>query len=554
MDHWTTACPDWQERIVAKKSLIPQGPLFQNEADAAWAVLRELKIVDAPGSPTMGQSCLPWVKDFSSSIFGAYDAETGRRLISEFFLLISKKNSKSTIAAGIMLTALIRNWRESGEFLILAPTVEIANNSYYPARDMIKHDNELRALFHVQDHIRTITHRVNGATLKVVAADSETVGGKKAIGVLIDELWLFGKRPNAENMLREATGGLASRPEGFTIYLSTQSDEAPAGVFAQKLEYARQVRDGKIIDPRFLPVLYEFPKAMLDAKTHRNKENYYITNPNLGVSVDERFLDHEIQKAEAAGEKSMTGLLAKHFNVQVGLNLQENNWPGAEFWQAQARTDVTFETLMERCEVITAGIDGGGLDDLLGFALAGREKVTGNWLAWTHAWAHPSVLVRRKSEAARFADFKEDRDLTFVERIGTDVTEVADILSRVFVSGKLDKIGVDPHGLGGILDALTAAKIPEDKILGVSQGWKMVGAIKTTERKLAEGTLIHGGQRMMAWCVGNAKIEQHGNAVSITKQSSGTAKIDPLMALFNAITLLALNPKAATNDPSIRWL
>jgi phage terminase large subunit-like protein len=108
----------------------------------------------------------------------------------------------------------------------------------------------------------------------------------------------------------------------------------------------------------------------------------------------------------------------------------------------------------------------------------------------------------------------------------------------------LDKVGVDPHGLGGILDALEAAKVPKDKIIGISQGWKMVGSIKTAERRLAEGELKVCSQDMMAWCVGNAKVEPKGNAIAITKQAAGFAKIDPLMAFFNAVSLLSLNPAA----------
>ena len=157
--------------------------------------------------------------------------------------------------------------------------------------------------------------------MKVVAADAETASGKKASGVLIDELWLFGKRANAEAMLREATGGLASRPEGFVIYLSTQSDQPPAGVFAQTLREFRGIRDGKITDPRSLGVLYEYPPDMLKSEAFRDPDTWHITNPNLGASVDLQYLLDERGKAERAGEASFRGFAAKHLNVEIGIAL-----------------------------------------------------------------------------------------------------------------------------------------------------------------------------------------------------------------------------------------
>ncbi|HHX0910220.1 TPA: terminase large subunit [Pseudomonas aeruginosa] len=544
MPEWTTACPDWAERLIRGDSIIPS-PIFPEMAEQALDVFKQLKIVDAPGSPTFGEACAQWVFDLVASIFGAYDPETGRRLITEWFILIPKKNSKSTIAAGIMMTALILNWRQSAEFSILAPTVEVANNAYAPARDMTQRDDDLDALMHVQTHIKSITHRESGATLKVVAADSNTVGGKKSVGTLVDELWLFGKRHDAENMLREAIGGLASRPEGFVIYLTTQSDEPPAGVFKQKLQYARDVRDGVIVDKRFVPVIFEHPPEMVARKGHLLAENLALVNPNLGYSVDEEFLLREFAKAQQGGEESFRGFLAKHGNVEIGLALRSDRWAGADFWE-DAVEPCTLEQILERCEVIDFGIDGGGLDDLLGAYAIGREKDTAKKLGWGHAWAHPSVLERRKEIAPALQDFAKAGHLTLVNRVGDDVDELADIAEQIHEAGLLDKIGCDPVGLGAILDKLEERGIPNDKIVGVSQGWKLGGAIKTAERWLAEGSFAPAAQPMMAWCVGNARVEPRANSILITKQASGSAKIDPLMALFNAVTLMALNPPAAT--------
>ena len=545
MAAWSTACTDWESRLLDGRSIIP-APIFPDQAAQALAVFKELRVTDLPGKPTFGECSEQWVFDFVAAIFGAYDAETGKQLIREYYLLISKKNTKSTIAAGIMLTAVILCWREEEEHLILAPTKEVADNSFKPAAGMIRADDELSALFQIQDHIRTITHRITRASLKVVAADTDTVSGKKSGRILVDEHWLFGKKANAESMFMEATGGQVSREEGWVIFLTTQSDEPPSGVFKDKLDYYRNVRDGKIVDNKSLGILYEFPESVIKEKGYLNPANFYITNPNIGRSVSAEWLEDKLKKDKEKVDGAFQQFLAKHLNVEIGLNLRSDRWAGADFWEAQSRSVVDLDYLLANSEVITIGIDGGGLDDMLGFAAIGRESETGRWILCNHAWLHPVALERRKQEMARYKDFETDGNLNIIEALPDDVSEVAEMVKRIYDTGLLAGVGLDPEKTHKVMfQALVDIGVDEKIIMGVSQGWKLIGSIIMAERKLAEKKMIHGGTRLMNWCVGNARIEPRGNAALITKQASGNAKIDPLMATFNAVSLMALNP--ATN-------
>jgi phage terminase large subunit-like protein len=217
------------------------------------------------------------------------------------------------------------------------------------------------------------------------------------------------------------------------------------------------------------------------------------------------------------------------------------------------------------------------------FVTAPYESVTMRWLGWGRAYARLSVFRRRKSIASQLLDFVRSGDLWVYDRnrrldaetiaaemerpapppepipepgeaveIAADLAALADLCEAIQTSGKLALVGIDPAGVGLIVEALKTKDIFEEEpnkpapttpLIGVSQGYRLQGAIKTSERMLEDQTLLHADQPILSWSAGNARTELKGNAALITKAASGTAKIDPLMACFVTVALMATNPE-----------
>lgn len=546
------AVPDWPERLAAGRSLIPELPIDQATGARAVAIFDKLRLHDVAGTPALADACGDWFREIVRNFFGALDPVTRERWIRELFLLVPKKNSKTTYGALLMLTALLMNQRPSARFIMTAPVQDVAELAYDAVVGAIGLDPVLQKILHPRDHLKVVVHRQTGAELSILSFDPRVLTGQLTVGVLIDELHVVAKMRKAPSAIRQLRGGMLPFPEAFMAFITTQSEEAPTGVFRSELMKARGIRDGRIVGAETLPVLYEFPeKIQRDAEAWRNPDNWTMVTPNAGRSITIARLRKGYDTAAETGEEELRAWGSQHLNIEIGLALMSDGWAGALHWEACGVEYLSLEDVLERSEVVTVGIDGGGLDDLLGMAVFGRCARSRRWLHWARAWAHPSVMERRKSEVERFNGFRDDGDLVLVRQIGDDVDQVAALARAVLDSGKLDQVGVDPAGLGGILDALvdteTGAGIPEDKVVGISQGWRLTGAIKTVERKLAAGDIEHAGARLMAWCVGNARVVPVGNAINITKAASGTGKIDPLMATFNAADLMARNPAPAVN-------
>jgi phage terminase large subunit-like protein len=548
---WDLSCRDWEERLRAGRSLLPDLPLYDGVASRAVAIFDRLRLPDVTGLPTLGEAAGDWFRDIVRALLGSLDPDTGLRHIRELFALVPKKNAKTTNGAALMLTAALMNRRPRAEFLYVGPTQSISDIGFSQTVGMIEADPDLRKRVRIQDHLRRITIRETGAQLKIKTFDTKVMTGVKPVGVLVDELHELGTMAQGKRVIGQIRGGLLPNPEAFLAFITTQSDMPPRGVFKAELDKARAIRDGKR-SGAMLPVLYEFPKDLIESKGWEDPKVWPMVNPNLDRSVTIARLIEDRDDAKETGEEEFRRWASQHLNIEIGLALMSDRWAGADFWEAAVDGGLDgLASVVERSEVLVAGIDGGGLDDLLGLAVVGREKATRRWLVWTHAWCHPRVLEIRKAEASRLEDLSRAGDLTIIVNLREDIDELADILEGIDQTGKLARVGLDPVGVGAVVDALAERDIGgetdatgEERVVGVSQGYKLTGAIKTAERKLADGTLVHAGQPLMAWCVGNAKVELKGNAVIVTKQASGTAKIDPLMATFDAVTLMSMNPDA----------
>src|SRR5262249_35727175 len=153
-----------------------------------------------------------------------------------------------------------------------------------------------------------------------------------------------------------------------------------------------------------LPILYELPEEMQKKEAWKAQATWGLVNPNLNVSVQESFLADEMLKAARKGAAALALFASQHLNVQVGIGLHTDGWVGANFWLSNVAPLLTLDELLELSEVAVAGIDGGGLDDLLGLAILGRQKGSRTWLLWSHAWAHRCVLELRKEIAPKLLD------------------------------------------------------------------------------------------------------------------------------------------------------
>ncbi|MDY6086612.1 MAG: terminase large subunit [Succiniclasticum sp.] len=243
-------------------------------------------------------------KAYIQALFGFIDRDTGCRQYRESFFLVGRKNGKSTLLAGLALYMLTSDGEGGAEVYSTATKYAQARLLFDEAHNMIKQSPALSK--HFRKRKNDLYYEPTMSKFQPLARNSDTLDGLNASFVIMDELHGVKDR-NLYEVMRQS---MSARRQPLLIMITTAGTVREC-IFDEMYSYAASAADGAIVDPHFLPVLYE-----LDDRSEWTDPDAWIkANPALGAVKKTDDLTQKVERAKQ-NRSELSGVLCKEFNVR----------------------------------------------------------------------------------------------------------------------------------------------------------------------------------------------------------------------------------------------
>lgn len=252
-----------------------------------------------------------WQKAMISVMFGIVDAD-GLRQFREVVAVMGRKNSKSTIAAGVILAMAYDDDEYGADVYCCAPKVDQADIVYDAFWQSVLLDKELKAKTRSRKGDKYIAE--TNSKIQKIPFSARRSDGYNPHLVVCDEIsaWEGDKGLKQYEVMASALG---SREQPMVFSIST-AGYANDGIYDELIKRSTRLLLGDSKETRLLPFLY-----MIDDPTKWDDINELRkSNPNLGVSVPVNFLLDEIAKAEGSLSKK-SEFLCKYCCVKQSSSL-----------------------------------------------------------------------------------------------------------------------------------------------------------------------------------------------------------------------------------------
>jgi phage terminase large subunit-like protein len=246
----------------------------------------------------------PWQQFVVANLFG-WKWNDGSRRFTEAYIELARKNGKSTLGGGIADYMFAADGEYGAEIYSAATKRDQAKKVFEAGKYLLKNSTskKLREMVTFQNYNLHIEEKYS--KFEPLSSDHKRLDGLNPHCVIIDE---FHAHPD-NGVYSVMKSGMGARRQPLLFTITTAGFNRFSPCYNQR-KLVENVLDGVIEQDNLFGMIYT-----LDEDDDWKDEKVWIkANPNMGVSVSEKWLRNEIERADADNTQ-LVPVMTKNLNV-----------------------------------------------------------------------------------------------------------------------------------------------------------------------------------------------------------------------------------------------
>lgn len=467
------------------------------------------------------------------NIYGWVHKDTGYRRFKKAYWQVGRKNAKSQSLACVGTYELMALGEGSSEVYCAATKKDQAKIVWEEAEAMLNACEDLRGKFKVSYGV--IRHPKSGSIFKPLSKED----GKKGDGTnpqcgIVDEYHLH---PTSE-VYDVIDSGMVARTQPLLMIITTAGHEINNPCYRVEYQLVSNILNP---DHPTKPEDYFTMVNELDKGDDIKDESVWIKANPILCSYENgiRSLRDKLVIALDAPEK-MREFLTKHMNIWV--DQRENGYMALDKWKACAVKRMPSLKGM-KCY---AGLDLSATTDLTGLAFEfpledGKKAVI------AHGFMPEDKLnERRKTDNVPYDLWIRKGWLSVTPGSVVDYGYVIEYFKRIVKENEWEVIEncFDKWNASHLAQELTDEGYT---MVEIPQAIKYLSLpTKNFREQVLQGNIIHDGNELLTWCIGNAVTRVDSQENIMLDKSKSTNRIDLIAALINAHARAMVNEDSSS--------
>lgn len=444
------------------------------------------------------------------NIFGWKRKDTGKRRFTYADILVPRKNGKTMVASGVALYMLFMDGEAGAEVFAAAVDKEQAKLCFDGSKELLRNS-------FIEEQAKVYRAEIkypNGAGwYRPLSKDTKNKDGLNPHCAICDERHAW----STNEIYDLIKTGMGARTQPLLFSISTAGMDTSLPYYTDVQTYKDILLGVKEKDNHFI-LLYvpDEGDRFDDPNTWRK------VNPNLGVSVSERYMEEECAEAKMKGGSTLASFCVKNLNMWVDA---PSVWIADDIVQSNNRPLNADELLGEECYV---GIDMARKTDITAVAFWFPRFKTLKYL-----FVVPEAKVQELQDRVDYRRWAEQGWIVVSPGAVLDEDWWMSTVLKQLDLYHVRAIAYDPWGMWNILPKFgkyseVLMEYPQNiRYMSVPTKW-FEAAVLRSELNFMQNPVIR-------WMMGNVVIYTDPNANIKLDKARARNKIDGVVASVDAI-------------------